>query len=304
MGRFFYAMIVGMDLVIIYTALVLFGACLGSFAGAQVWRIRAKQLQADKAAKEPYDHKEYARLKKLLGKKTAEDRSRCLECGHELQWIDLIPIVSWVALRGRCRKCKHPIGKFELFMELGVAAFFVLSFMFWPGELQTPLEITHFVLWLIAGVIMAVLFAYDLKWFLLPDSYSLALAGVGAAIVGITAVQAQDVGGTLLTALGGVAILSGLYAALYVLSRGRLIGFGDIKLGVGLALILVEWQLAAIALFLANFIGCLIVIPLLASKKLKRNSQVPFGPLLIAGAVLAWFLGWRLLDWYLSTLAF
>ena len=53
---------------------------------------------------------------------------------------------------------------------------------------------------------------------------------------------------------------------------------------------------------MANFIGCLIVIPLLAAKKVERTSHIPFGPLLIAGAIVTWFVGWYILDWYLATL--
>lgn len=291
-----------MNELVVYLALILLGACFGSFAGATVWRLRAKQLAYDKAHKEPYDHKEYNRLKKLLGKKTLQDRSRCLHCSYELKWYDLIPIVSWVSLKGKCRSCKHPIGKFELIIELGVVAYFVLSYVLWPGSIAAPLEIAHFVLWLIAGVIMAVLFAYDAKWFLLPDKYTIALAVVGAAIVGVSAAQTQDVGTTLLTALGSVGVLGGLYAVLYAVSQGRWVGFGDVKLGVGLGLLLVDWQLAIVALFLANLIGCLIVIPLLATKKIKRNAHIPFGPMLISGAILAWLFGWTILESYLGIL--
>ena len=285
---------------IVYLALVLTGLCLGSFAGATVWRLRARQLVSDKKNKEPYDHKEYTRLKKLLGSGVLKDRSQCLHCKYELKWYDLIPVVSWLRLGGKCRNCKHPIGKFELLMELGVAAFFVLSYAFWPGGVGTGLEIAHFVLWLAAGVVMAVLFAYDTKWFLLPDSFNIALVVIGLGIVGVSAAQTQDVAGTIFTALGAVGVLAGLYAVLYLVSKGRWVGLGDVKLGIGLGLVLVDWQLAIIALFLANFIGCLIVIPLLAGKKIKRNSHVPFGPMLIAGTVLAWFIGWPILESYLS----
>lgn len=287
---------------VIYLALVLFGACLGSFAGATVWRLRAKQLEQDKKDKEPYDHKEYKRLHKLIGKKTLEDRSRCLECGYELKWYDLIPIVSWLSLRGRCRVCKHPIGWFELLMEVGMVAYFVLSYLLWPGGVHTGLEIAHFVLWLGAGVAMAISFAYDAKWYLLPDGATIALAIIGLAIVGVSAAETQDVSATILTTVGAVGILGGLYAVLFAVSKGRWVGFGDVKLGAALGLLLVDWQLAAVALFMANFIGCLIVIPLLATKKVARTSHIPFGPMLIAGAVVTWFVGWRLLDWYLSTL--
>ena len=292
-----------MNDVFIYVALVLFGATLGSFAAATVWRIRAKQLVADKAAGEEYDKKEYKRLKKIIAS-PLNDHSQCLHCSYKLKWYDLVPIISWLSLRGRCRNCKAPIGWFEFLMEIGVAAYFVLSYAFWPGGVETGLSIAHFVLWLVAGVVMAILFAYDTKWFLLPDKLNIALAVVGLGIVGVTAAETNDLTGTLLSALGSVAILSGLYGALYLVSKGRWIGLGDVKLGVGLALILVDWQLALTALFLANFFGCLIVIPLLATKKLSRNAHVPFGPLLIAGTILAFFLGWVIMNWYLSSIGF
>lgn len=289
-----------MNQFLVYLALVLIGACMGSFAGATVWRLRAKQLAYDKAHKEPYDHKEYRRLKKLLGKKTTEDRSQCLECGHPLKWYDLVPIVSWLALGGKCRNCHHQIGWFEPLIEVGLVAFFVLSYAFWPGGVQSGLEIAHFVLWLMAGVAMAILFAYDAKWYLLPDSVVITLGIIGLGIVGVTAVETQNIGGTLLNAVGAVGVLGGLYGVLFAVSGGRWVGFGDVKLGTALGLILASWQLSAAALFLANFIGCLVVIPLLVAKKLKPGSHIPFGPLLIVGTVLAWFIGGPVLNWYLG----
>ena len=78
------------------------GAILGSFAGAQIWRLRARQLMEDKKAGEKVDQKELKKLSPLI-KKISKDRSRCLSCGHELKWYDLIPVVSWVAGLGRCR---------------------------------------------------------------------------------------------------------------------------------------------------------------------------------------------------------
>ena len=292
-----------MNEVIVYVALVLFGAALGSFAGATVWRLRARQLAADKVSGEQYDHKEYNRLKKLIAS-PLKDRSQCLHCSYQLKWYDMIPILSWLSLRGKCRNCRKPIGWFEFLMEIGVAAFFVLSYAFWPGGVDSVLTLTHFILWLAAGVVMAMLFAYDVKWFLLPDVLTITLAVIGLGIVGVSAAETQDLGGTLLTVLGALVVLSGLYAVLFAVSKGRWVGFGDVKLGVGLALILVDWQLAVVALFLANLIGCLIVIPLLASKRIKRSSHIPFGPLLIAGTVFSWFIGWGILEWYMGLIGF
>lgn len=294
-------MIVVMEIVV-YVTLVLIGACLGSFAGASVWRLRARQLVLDKSHKQPVDAKELKKLQVLTKAKPLKDRSRCLHCGYELKWYDLIPVVSWLALRGKCRDCRKPIGLLELLIEVGVAAFFVLSYAFWPFALDAPLEITRFIIWLVAGVVLAMLVAYDAKWYLLPDKLTIILAGLGVLTVAIAAVQSGNALGTILSALGGVGVLSGLYLGLYLLSKGQWVGFGDIKLGFGLALLLIDWQLALVALFLANLIGCLIVIPLMITGKLKRSSRVPFGPFLILGMILAQFIGPALLMFYVGTL--
>lgn len=283
---------------VIYIGLVLFGLVLGSFAGATVWRLRARQLEADKKAGEHVDHKEYTRLKKLAHQKVSTDRSRCLHCGYELRWYDLIPLVSWLTLRGKCRECRKPIGLMEPLIELGTALHFVLSFMFWPVALTGALPIAGFVLWLLAGVGLAILFAYDTKWFLLPDKINFAVIGLGLASAILTILSAPNALDATLSVLGSVAVLSGIYFVLYVVSKGRWIGFGDIKLGLGLGLLLADWRLAVVGLFLANLIGCLIVIPLMATGKLKRNAHVPFGPLLIAGAIIAKFIGIAVIEFY------
>src|SRR5690606_32843562 len=99
----------------------------------------------------------------------ATDRSRCLHCGHTLAWYDLVPLVSWLVQRGKCRYCGVSIGFFEPLMEVGVALVFVLSYLLWPAPLSSVLDISLFILWLVSVVLLAVLFAYDAKWFLLPD---------------------------------------------------------------------------------------------------------------------------------------
>jgi len=281
-----------------YLGLVLFGLVLGSYAGATVWRLRAKQLVEDKKAGEHVDHAEFTKLKKLTQVKASNDRSRCLSCGYTLKWYDLIPLVSWLMLRGRCRECRKPIGYMEPLIELGTALFFVLSYAFWPFDLNTGLAIASFATWLVAGVGLAILFAYDTKWFLLPDRVTFIVIGLGVISAILTVIASNDVFGTILNIIGSVAVLSGIYFVLYLASKGRWIGFGDIKLGLALGLLLADWQYALIALFLANFIGCLIVIPLMVMGKLKRDSHVPFGPLLIVGAIIAKLIGLMVVEFY------
>lgn len=287
---------------IIYLALVLFGLVLGSFAGASVWRLRARQLVADKKAGEHVDQAEYKKLKKLAHEKISKDHSRCLHCGYELRWFDLVPLVSWIALRGRCRDCKTPIGIMEPLIELGTAAFFVLSYVLWPFDLTSGLQLAQFIIWLISGVGLAIMFAYDARWFLLPDRINFAVIGLGLISAVLMIVGNQDHIGALLNVIGSIAVLSGIYYGLYVISKGRWIGFGDIKLGLGLALLLGNWQLAVIGLFFANLIGSIIVIPLMATGKLKRSAHVPFGPLLIAGAIVAKLVGIGIAEFYTLSL--
>lgn len=295
-------MIVLMENALIYLVLILTGLCLGSFAGAMVWRLRARQLNEDKANHEAYDKDEYQRLKKLTTGDAVHDRSRCLHCSYVLRWYDLTPLVSWLSLRGKCRQCRTLIGRFEPLIELGVALLFVLSYAFWPYPLQTMFEIVQFIIWLVAGVGLAILFAYDTKWFLLPDKVNFTVIGLGILSAVLVILQSADVTSTLLNIAGSAIILSGIYLVLYFVSRGQWIGFGDVKLGLGLALLLADWRLAFVALFAANLIGCLIVIPAMLSGRLKRNSHVPFGPLLILGFVVAQLAGPYLIATYLGIL--
>lgn len=293
-------MIIAMEHVFIVVGLALFGLIIGSFSGATVWRLRARQLKEDKAAGEHVNAHEYARLKTLLSKSVKTDRSVCLHCHHTLKWYDLIPLVSWVALRGKCRYCRKPIGWFEPLIELGMAFFFVVSYLAWYTPLTSPLAIFELGLWLVVGAGLIMLFVYDAKWFLLPNRIIFPLIGLASIAALVNVIQAGNIISGISGLLISVAILSGLYYVLYVFSQGKWIGFGDIKLGIVLALMLTEWPLAFLTLFLANVIGCLIVLPGLLTKKLKRTSHVPFGPMLILAYFIAGLFGPTIIVWYLN----
>lgn len=285
------------DLFISLVLLVL-GLCLGSFAGASVWRLRALQLVEDEKDGDLSGHDELKKLKKIIKKPLIDDHSQCLHCSYQLKWYDLIPLFSWLSLGGRCRKCRRPIGYFEPLIELGVAAYFVLSFVFWPYELTTSIDIARLVIWLLSGVGLAIMFAYDAKWSLLPDVVSFIVIGFGFINSILVIATAPNLLGSLISVISAVVILSGLYLALYLFSKGKWIGFGDIKLGLGLALLLADWRLAFVALFVANLIGCVIVIPGMLAGKIKRDSHIPFGPLLIAGFVVACMFGVEIVEQY------
>ena len=112
------------------------GLMLGSFAGAQVWRLRARQLDEDRQAGETIDKQELSRLKPLISVSLTSDRSVCLYCHHQLRWYDMIPLLSWAGTGGRCRYCRQSIGSLEPLIELGLSAAFVISYLTGPHLLH------------------------------------------------------------------------------------------------------------------------------------------------------------------------
>lgn len=289
--------------IIIAIELALLGLVIGSFCGASVWRLRARQLAEDKQLGEEIDAKEYKQLKGLLHKTVGDDRSMCLHCHHQLQWYDLLPLISWLMLKGRCRYCRKPIGVMEPIIELGTAFFFVASYLLWPDPLSSWIVLIEFILWLIIGSGLIILFAYDLRWFLLPDKIMFPMIALAMCLAALRIWQSEDVVVAVVNLIGSIAILSGIYYALYLYSRGQWIGFGDIKLGLVLAGVLGEWPLAFLTLLIANIIGCLVVLPGLLSGKLHRTSHVPFGPMLILACFIVGLFGTTMIAWYLGLAA-
>lgn len=276
------------------------GLIIGSFVGASVWRLRLRQLQEDEAAGEEIDGDELQRLKPLAAKNTVDDRSRCLECGHVLHWYDLIPLFSWLTLRGKCRYCKKRIGWYEPVAEITMAVVFAGSFFLWPLGFDTALQWIQFGVWLVAMAMLGVLFIYDMKWFLLPDRVVFPFISTALVFAALRLSESADVMQAALSLAGAIVILSGLYYILHLVSRGQWIGFGDVKLGLGLALLMGEWQLAFIALFLANVLGLLVVLPGMMRGVVTQQTRIPFGPFLIVGTLITFFVGGLLLSWYES----
>ncbi len=286
---------------IIFAATI--GAILGSFSVAQVWRERARQLVDDKKAGEKIDADEFRRLKPLADRSVMRDRSQCLSCGHSLGKLDLIPILSWLFLGGKCRYCKAKIGATEFVTEAIMAAIFATIIAFWPWQINNFLEIVRLIAFMVGLVALCINFIYDMKWSLLIAKYNWLLIFCGLIVSSIAMLQVPELA-TLTSVMGSVAILGGLYGLLWLISRGAWVGNGDIYLGTGLALLLADWSLAIVALFMANLVGTLIILPQLLSKKLSRGSHVPFGPLLIVGFLLAWFFGRALINLYFGSILF
>lgn len=275
----------------IVVILVVVGLCLGSFVNALVWRIH-EQAAASKHPKP--DKKQLSRLSIMRG------RSMCPHCRHELAAADLVPVLSWLSLKGKCRYCAKPISPQYPLVELLMAILFIASYIWWPLAL-TGAQIAVFVCWLPLLAGLAALAVYDLRWLLLPTRLIYPLTGLALAqaVIAITAADkplTSLLDTVLATMLGG-----GIFYLLFQVSGGKWIGGGDVRLGWLLGLIAATPARSLLFIFLGSFGGSLVSLPLLAAGRLKRTSTIPFGPFLIAGLVIVQLFGADILHWYRQT---
>lgn len=255
--------------------LFIFGAILGSFACCQVWRMRYLET----------------------GKGKLGPRSVCLACGERLKWFDNIPIVSWLLLRGKCRKCGEKIGWAEFWSEIGLAVLFVLIgcyFRPWQGE---ALKILLMIVMLVSVVVMWMILIYDAKWQKIPvvclvlvNSLALVFWGtrevIKLAVWGESdwwEVMRPDLWNTLIS----VGILAGIYLVLYKVSKEKWVGGGDWILGLAIGLMLGNWWMALLTLFLANLLALGFMLPDLISRQKK---MIALGPFLVIGFLISFLL--------------
>jgi prepilin signal peptidase PulO-like enzyme (type II secretory pathway) len=271
-------------MVIVILAVV--GLCLGSFVNALVWRVHEQSKQKTAEGRQ--------KLSVLHG------RSMCPHCKHGLTPKDLIPVVSWLSIGGKCRYCHKPISRQYPIVEFLTALLFVASYVWWPNPLH-GFEIGVFIWWLALLVGLVALTIYDLHWFLLPNRIVYPSAVAAFVMTLIAVVNAGNPLTAALNALLGVAVGGGIFYVLFQVSKGKWIGGGDVKLGWLLGLAVATPARAVLLIFLASVLGSFISVPLLATNRLKRTSTIPFGPFLIIAAVIVQLFGAAILHWYRQT---
>ncbi len=266
--------------------MVVLGLCLGSFVNALVWRLHEQSGESRKAS---------AAAKKRLS--IISGRSLCPHCHRDLAAKDLVPLVSYLSLGGKCRYCQQPISIQYPIVELATAGLFALSYLFWPSELSGS-EIILFGLWLGLITGFMALLVYDLRWFLLPNRLIYPLAVLGGIYAAISILSDDKPLTALISTIIAVAIGGGIFYLLFQMSGGKWIGGGDVKLGWLLGLVLGTPGQAILCIFAASLLGTAVSLPLLYRHRLTKKSIIPFGPFLIAGAIIAQLFGADILDWY------
>lgn len=231
-------------------------------------------------------------------------RSFCPSCKHALAWYDLVPIFSFVLLAGKCRYCGKKISwqypSAELLAGLVFLSVFNYSVTAAGGVFGAEFLANVIYLFAISSLLIMI-FIFDLKWFIIPDKILLIAAGASILFhfYGFFSGSCGQscIGGFLLSALGAFAF----FLAIFLLTKGKAMGFGDVKLAFFMGLFL-GWPKIAVALFLAFLIGAIIGTILIASKKKGWKSEIPFGPFLITGLFIALIWGEKIFNFYLSFL--
>ncbi len=247
---------VEMELVIVAAV---FGLLIGSFLNVLIVRLRTGMSMAG--------------------------RSRCFSCGTRLRWYDLVPVVSFLVLKGRCRSCGSPISWRYPAVELGNSALWAMAAFSLPAS--PVLLVLTCLFW---SVLLAVS-VYDGRHKIIPDELT-----VCAFFLALAAAYTRGGAISLLIGLAAGFAFSGFLFLIWYATRGKGMGFGDVKLAIPLGLFLGPGK-AFVAASLAFFVGAAVAIAIVGIRRLSGHdpavtmkSEIPFGPFMASGSLLASFI--------------
>lgn len=261
---------------LIIALLAILGAIIGSFTSVFIYRLHEKKHSI------------------------VRGRSMCPQCETVLKPLDLIPIASYLALRGKCRYCSKEISYMYPLLELVSAALFALLFLKFPF-LNNQLQFSGamFGLYALHSFYLFVLiftFFFDLHYLKVADEILLP-----AILIALLATLAAPATPHFFDSLLGIGIGIAFFGIQYILSKGTWIGLGDLRVGAFMGAML-GWKFMLVALALSYFIGSAVSIIVALKKGKLFGVKIPFAPFLVTGTIVTLFWGNEILDWYLSNL--
>lgn len=245
--------------IILYAVAFLYGIVIGSFLNVCILRIPLKESIARK-------------------------RSHCMNCGYQLAWYDLIPLFSYLFLRGKCRKCGSHISLQYPLVEALNGVLYVLIFLVNGWSIDS-------VIYCLLTSALIVLSVIDFRTYEIPTGINLFILALGLIHLLIHLGDWVDYG------IGLVAV-SGFMAFLVWITKGAAMGGGDVKLMAAAGLLL-GWELSILAFLLGCILGS--VIHLIRMKVSGEGHRLAFGPYLAAGIFIAALWGEQFLGWYLGS---
>ena len=272
------------------TGVFVFGLLIGSFLNVVILRLPAR-----------LEHEWRCQCRELLEQDTpvgeeapadiVRGRSRCPQCGHEIRAYENIPVLSYVALRGRCSACKKKIPLRYPVIELATAVLFLVTAWHFGPTAQglSAIVLTGFLLAL-TGI--------DVDHQLLPDNITLPLLWIGLllSIWGVFVDSSTSVIG----AICGYLSLWLIYHLFRLLTGKEGMGYGDFKL-MGALGAWMGWQMLPLVLLLSSVVGAIVGLALMGLHRHKASQPIPFGPFIAAAGWIAILWGEGILDLYLSS---
>ncbi|MCH8544384.1 MAG: A24 family peptidase [Alcanivorax sp.] len=271
----------------------LFSLLIGSFLNVVIYRLPKMMEQAwQQEARSMLELPEEAPAARF---NLMVPRSACPHCGHQIRWYENIPVVSWLALRGKCSACGGGIAVRYPLVELATALISALAA--WHFGYGPWLLAVLFACWALVALAMI-----DFDTTLLPDSitYPLLWVGLMAAWAGISPVSLQD---AVMGAAAGYLALWSVYWAFKLLTGKEGMGYGDFKLLAALGAWL-GWQLLPLVILLSSVVGAVVGGLLLATGAVKRDQGIPFGPYLAGAGLIALLWGQAIVNAYLGMMQF
>jgi prepilin signal peptidase PulO-like enzyme (type II secretory pathway) len=249
------------------------GSCFGSFINMLVYRTAIKY-----------------KLETRKFKVKSKNRSFCDGCGRKLRWYENIPVISWLIQKGRTRCCQKKLPISYPIVELGTGILLIFNFKFLISNVIlsnfSNFNILTALSFIFSSIIIIFLIfsaIFDWKYMILPDFSTVILIILALASIIFDEINIIPY---LVSALGASAFL----LLLNKITKGKGMGFGDVKLAVFMGLLL-GWQKTILALYAAFILGAIFGILLMIIKKVSKKTAVPFGPFLIIGTIIAWWFG-------------
>jgi prepilin signal peptidase PulO-like enzyme (type II secretory pathway) len=256
----------------------LFGLIIGSFINCVVYRLHANQS-------------------------FSKGRSHCPKCHSQIAWYDNLPLISYLLLRGHCRSCRQPIAfQYPLVEFISGLLFVLVSLKIYPLINLGAVSVFYFFGYCLFSAIFLFIFIYDLKYYLIPDTVTLPaifLALVFNIILYFFVPSSLGFWHYLAGYLLGAIVGGGFFLLQFVISKGKWIGGGDIRLGFLIGLLL-GWPYVLVAFSIAYITGALLGIVLIITKKKNMHSAIPFGTFLTASSFVTLLYGSWILEKYLS----
>lgn len=216
------------------------------------------------------------------GKSALKGRSRCMRCGHTLHAVDLVPVVSYLLLRGRCRYCGSRVSWQYPLVELVGGLLSVSLFVLFYSQ---PV---WYLFWLVVWLVVLFIVVYDIRHMIIPWSASLPLVGLAIGFVVVQSISTLPTINWMVLAAGPLLAFPLFFISL--ISRGRWMGWADSLFELSLGWLLGLTQ-GFTALMLSIWLGAAVGIAvLLLTKRVTMKSEIPFAPFLALGAAISFFL--------------